>query len=190
MRNRGGELNRIAALILIILVAVSAYSFKSYSILSRGLVRDNSTGLFWTRCPLALNNKPVYDFNCNSNFKSYTWVEAVDACQNLVHEGRSDWRLPNIKELASILQHRHYSEFENCSQINDDVFPGIIKEGDCFNFSTEIHYWSSTPHKNYTEADKNWWFIDFKFGSIGFSSEINGFTLLPIKKYVRCVAGP
>lgn len=190
MRNRGGKLIRIVAFTLTLLVALSAYSFKSYSILSRGLVRDNSTGLFWTRCPLAYSNKPVYDFNCNAEFKSYTWAEAVDVCHNLVHEGRSDWRLPSIKELASILQLRHYSESENCSQINDDVFPGIIKEGDCFNFSSEIHYWSSTPHKNYTEADKNWWFIDFKYGSIGFSSEINGFTLLPIKKYVRCVAGP
>lgn len=190
MRNRGGKLNRIVIIMLTILIAVSAYSFKSYSILSRGLVKDNSTGLFWARCPLALNNKPVYDFNCNSTFKSYTWFEAVDACQNLVHEGRSDWRLPNIKELTSIMQHRHYSEFENCSQINDDVFPGIIKEGDCFNFFSEIHYWSSTPHKKYTKEDKAWWFVDYKYGNIGFSSEKNAFSGEVIKKYVRCVAGP
>lgn len=184
MCNRGGRLKKIFVLLLIILFVTSAYSFKSYSVLTRGMVRDNSTGLFWIRCPLAENNKPAYDFNCNAEFKSFTWAEAIDACENLVHEGRSDWRLPNIKELSSILQYRHYSEFENCSQVNDEAFPGIIKEGDCFNFFSAIHYWSSTPHKNYTEDDKKWWYIDFKFGTTGFSLDED------VKKYVRCVAGP
>lgn len=197
-------------LLLLLLVATlvsTVYGEKIYSILSRGSVKDNSTGLIWTRCSLSDNNKPIYDFNCKGNRKKYTWNEAVTACNNLSFEGRSDWRLPNIKELQSIIFYHHYTGTQNLSQVVDRVFPNVVsiddtdeitacrqmqldKYPDTYPFLydctyTNIHYWSSTVHKNNEDIA---WFVDFFAGNSSFAWRTGW---LSKKEYfVRCVAGP
>ena len=182
-------MKRIVFCLLFIFIITTLYSAKSYRILSRGSVRDNSTGLVWTRCSLSDDDSPIYDFKCNGNRKSYSWTEAVNVCQNLVHDGRSDWRLPSIKELQSIVYYNHYATgHENCSQIVENAFPGVVSSEQCDNNITSVHYWSSTTHINKDGSNLNYiWFIDFKWGNVGFTGQ-NFFG--PIKKYVRCVAGP
>lgn len=179
-------MKRIISILLLISCATALFGDKSYSILSRGIVKDNSTKLIWTRCTLSDDDKPVYDFNCKGNRKKYNWDEAVDVCSNLVFEGRSDWRLPNIKELQSIMFFHHYSTGnENFSQLVESVFPAVVTADEYTDPAATIHYWSSTPHKNNLA---NFWFIDFKYGNTGFSGQ--DFFGFPIRKYVRCVAGP
>ncbi|HNX23294.1 MAG TPA: DUF1566 domain-containing protein [Spirochaetota bacterium] len=176
--------------LLFIFIITALYSAKSYRVLSRGTVRDNSTGLIWTRCSLSDKDAPIYDFKCSENRKTYTWTEAVQVCKNLVHEGRSDWRLPSINELQSIIYYNHYATgLENCSQIVEDAFPGVVTAAQCSDNTATIHYWSSTTHINVDGNSKNYiWFADFKWGSVGFTGQ--DFFGYPIKKYVRCVAGP
>lgn len=179
------------------------HSEKIFSILSRGSVKDNSTGLIWTRCSLSDDDKPIYDFNCKGERKKFTWTEGVQACENLVHEGRSDWRLPNVKELQSIVFYHHYSVgYENISQVVEGVFPNVVSTDDaaaitacrqrqldvdpdlysCTN--TEIQYWSSTIH---TSDNRYAWFIDFFNGNTSFAWRT---TIYEKKTFVRCVTGP
>ena len=80
-------------------------------------VVDALTGLEWARS--ALVDSEV------------TWAAALDYCEALVHAGHSDWRLPNIKELATIVD-----ETATSSPAIDQTL---------FGTSAASAYWSSTP---------------------------------------------
>lgn len=59
-----------------------------------GTVTDLLTGLEWVKEPHSLP----------SNAGVGLWSGTVDFCYNLNFAGHSDWRLPNVKELESLLQ--------------------------------------------------------------------------------------
>lgn len=89
-------------------------------VVSGSEVEDLWTGLIWQRCSVGLN----WDGSTCSQGTAdtrFTWSQALVL-------GGTEWRLPNIKELISII------EF-SCSytSINESVFP-----------NTSNQYWSST----------------------------------------------
>ncbi|MDH5218089.1 MAG: DUF1566 domain-containing protein [Gammaproteobacteria bacterium] len=98
-----------------------------------GSVTDSVTGLIWQRCNLGANwnqeaqacvGYPQYA-DWKSTLQSVVLYNEEQFAQGLA----SDWRLPNIKELASILNiHCVYPS------INIEAFPGETSA-----------YWSSTP---------------------------------------------
>ena len=53
------------------------------------IVKDSATNLYWQK----------------DSVKGKTWEEALAYCENLYYAGYSDWRLPNIRELASLLDY-------------------------------------------------------------------------------------
>lgn len=180
-------MKRIIFFLLLIVFGLSVFaSEKIYTVLSRGRVKDNSTGLIWTRCSLLEDDKPAFDFNCKGNRKKYSWSEAVSVCQNLNYEGESNWRLPNVKEMQSIVFYHHYSTgYSNISQITEEAFPNVVNTIDFDNrYTNPIHYWTSTVHKN---DNRFAWFVDFYNGNTSFSWRT---TIYEKKAFVRCVAGP
>ncbi len=60
-------------------------------IIKEGIVNDKSTGLMWQQAT-------------GNNGQRMIWKEALSYCRNLTLAGYKDWRLPNIKELASIVE--------------------------------------------------------------------------------------
>ena len=62
---------------------------------STDVVTDNLTGLMWTRNANLLNAKR-------------TWEPALDFANNLNLGGYTDWRLPNIHELRSLIDYSKY----------------------------------------------------------------------------------
>lgn len=52
--------------------------------------KDPKTKLMWTRIPLAFG-------------KTYTWNDAILACKRCSIAGYSDWRLPTIEELQTLM---------------------------------------------------------------------------------------
>lgn len=202
-------MKKLFFILISILIINAVYGEKIYTVLSRGSVKDNSTGLIWTRCSLSENDRPLYDFNCEGIRKKYTWREGIKACENLTFDGRSDWRLPNIKELQSILFYHHYSQdSDKYAQVIFEVFPNVVSAADVSEIIscrqeqiqrlpetypglhdcgyTNIHYWSSTTHKN---NPKMAWFIDFYNGNTAFNWHKGFFNEEP-KLFIRCVAGP
>ncbi len=212
MRKRGGRGAVLKKIIItmILLAAVPLVAEKIYSVLSRGLVLDRSTGLYWTRCALSTDNVPIYDFNCKGEKKIFTIDEAINACSSLVYEGRSDWRLPNVRELQSIVYYYHKPTLTtDFSQAVERVFPNAVTLEDlendkdpfwgvyCFGDTCRQHYWSSTEFRGKTDPEvKLYWIVNFYNGVVQWDIDYYkdwGGTVhadQPKRKSVRCVAGP
>ena len=78
-------------------------SFTNETISGNDVVIDNNTGLMW--------QKNVSDSD------EYTFSQAISYCADLVYAGFGDWRLPNLKELYSIM------EFGDKAPLDTDYFP-------------------------------------------------------------------
>lgn len=68
-----------------------------------GTVTDNTTGLMWTYC---LYQQYGYDCAGDGNGWTGDWDTALSEVVNANYGyfGYSDWRIPNVKELASIME--------------------------------------------------------------------------------------
>ena len=96
-----------------------------------GTVIDNVTGLMWMRCQYGQN----WDGStCSGTSIRLAWIYASRLDGTVTFAGQSDWRLPNIRELSTLMQ-----RLPNVSQaINGQVFPG----------NDVGVLWSSTPWPN------------------------------------------
>jgi len=102
-------------------------------------VTDTQTGLIWKHCL-----EGVTGTQCEQGTAtSFTWQQALEYAAK-----QPEWRLPNIRELTSIVELK-------CSEpaINLSVFPATP--------SNSI-VWSSSPHAN---NSNNAWFVYFSNGS-------------------------
>lgn len=87
-----------------------------------GTVTDTRTGLMWKQCVEGLSGA-----NCSTGSATpMTWAAALGAAatNNAANSGagfanHTDWRLPNLKELRSLVE-----ECKTNPSINDTVFPG------------------------------------------------------------------
>ena len=72
-----------------------------------GTVTDNCTGLVWQKDTADVNGdgqiSDVWDGG-----DVVTWQAALQYCEGLEFAGRSDWRLPNVRELQSIVDYGRF----------------------------------------------------------------------------------
>ena len=87
-----------------------------------GTVTDNVSGgigHMWMRCSLGQEWDGA---TCTGSAEEYTWREALEAVEALNNDGgyavHTDWRLPNVKELASIVENRCFAP-----AVNGVLFP-------------------------------------------------------------------
>ena len=132
--------------ILLICIGLSAMLSAEFTRDANGIVTDSTTGLVWQDD--AIGN-------------SMTWESAITHCEGLSLGGHEDWRLPNIKELTSLVE-------------DTKSYPSI---DDIFESKVSSFYWSST-----TNADNsaNAWYVLFRRGGRHHSTKDDN-------SYVRCV---
>lgn len=106
---------------------------------SDGTVTDSLTGLMWVKAPLSLVN----------NVSNQTWASALTFCVELAYAGHSDWRLPNVRELCSMLD---YSQVE----------PAMPKGHPFVGVPTGNFYWTSST---YAENTNQAWIVDLVWGA-------------------------
>jgi len=113
------------------------------------IVGDNVTNLSWQD-----------DIAAKTTKKS--WIEAIEYCENLTLGGYNDWRLPNIKELLSIV---------DVSKSKSTIYA-------IFQNVSSSYYWSSTTGADDTTDA---WRVFFDYGnSDSYKNKDNN-------HYVRCV---
>jgi len=120
-----------------------------------GTVSDACTGLMWQQDTADVSR----DGQVNGD-DSATWQEAVQYCENLDLAGQRDWRLPNRRELESLIDAGRYEPA---------VDPTFLAE--------TSWYWSSTA---LARSPGSKWYVSFVIGEVG---SIGRFTPM----YVRAV---
>lgn len=120
--------------------AIGPYSADRYSVLDQG------TGLEWQKGDDAIPRN---------------WQDALAYCENLSLDSKTDWRLPNIRELKSIVDVSRY-------------YPAIDPALSCQLSS----YWSATTVADYPAA--NGWIVFFANGDDNWDVKSRGY-------FVRCV---
>jgi hypothetical protein len=128
-------------------VAAGAPNLESYTDNGDGTVTDNVTGLMWQQAVPA---------------GTYTWAQAVAYCPTLTLAGHSDWRLPSVIELVSIVDYGQESP-----SINPTYFPSISSE----------MFWSSSPLAG---SSSTAWYVYFHLGDTYYVD-------ISYTTYVRCV---
>jgi hypothetical protein len=128
-------------------VAAGAPNLESYADNGDGTVTDNVTGLMWQQAVPA---------------GTYTWAQALAYCPTLTLAGHSDWRLPSIIELESIVDYGQYNP-----SIDPTYFPS----------TPPASFWSSSPLAG---SSSYAWLVLFDFGDANSTDVSNTY-------HVRCV---
>lgn len=126
-----------------------------------GTLSDNATGLQWKRC----SEGQIWSGGvCTGSATYHSWQQALQLAEAAVYADNSDWRLPNIKELTSIVEAACYDP-----AINLTAFPGTPPRT----------YWTSTPGAS---SPSNAW-------NVNFDSGLDGHDYKPNDSHVRLVRG-
>ena len=88
------------------------------TIATDGTVIHTKTGLMWKRCA---EGQTWDGATCTGGASSFTWQNALAAAASSTFAGHDDWRLPNVKELQSIVESCGYNP-----AINQTVFPATL----------------------------------------------------------------
>ncbi len=112
---------------------------------------------------VVINNHSNLEWQDDSVGDKMMWREAIDYCENLTLNSNSDWRLPNINELKSVIDKSRYA-------------PAVVS---AFTNMTSDQYWSSTT---YEPSKTRAWIVSFIDGKEGAGNKT-------YSKHARCVRG-
>jgi len=106
-----------------------------------GLITHSVTELVWARCAVGQEWNED-DETCDGSAVRLTWQEALNQSDVYELEDKTNWRLPNIKELASIVE-------RNCvaPAFNLTIFANTPENNS---------FWSSSPNTASGKGDEAW----------------------------------
>ena len=160
---------------------IQAGATLSYTDNGDGTITDNNTCLMW--------EKKSDDGSIHDKDNAYTWDNAFDMHLNGINglnttnfAGYNDWRLPNVKELQSIVNYKNFSpavstEFNN----GDCTTPTSMCTVLTCSCTAATLYWSSSTFADFPEPELAWR-VGFDFGGV----DANGKS---ISVHVRAVRG-
>lgn len=101
-----------------------------YQINNDGTVLDKRTGLVWKRCLEGLSGEQC----TTGTATNLMWSAALNYVQTHSFAGKSDWRMPNIRELTTL------SELcRTYPAINTEVFPNTPTDGNMLSSTSAAH---------------------------------------------------
>lgn len=136
VRDQNGRDNRYVRY-----VRGNSYGTNNFTDNGNGTIADAATGLTWLQADSgSFNAGPYGDGSLN-------WEEALAWCESLDYAGSSDWRLPNAKELHSIVDYSRSPDTTNSAAINPLFQTTFLENGINNNgYANYPHFWSSTTH--------------------------------------------
>lgn len=114
-RIKGYPANNVKKYYVIYVRANTNYGKNSFFDNGNGTITDNSTGLMWMQ---------------NDNGAPMLWENALSYAENFSYAGYSDWRLPDVKELQSLIDYSRspattssaaINAVFNCTQITNEA---------------------------------------------------------------------
>ncbi len=102
-----------------------AYGRNDFQDNGDGTVADRATGLTWQKA---------------DSGKTMNWEQALAYAENFTLAGHSDWRLPNAKELQSLVDYSRAPDAGDASKRGPAIDPVFA------NSVAEAYYWSGTTH--------------------------------------------
>ena len=152
--------SRLAPLLL--LAAGCAWADAPFTVSADGTeVTDGRTGLVWRRCAEGM---AATGGTCTGTASTFTHEQALARARDQATSTGVAWRLPNVKELASIVDRS-----KSNSTIDAVAFPATPANA----------FWSSSPDVGYAYGA---WYVDFVIGDVGGYGYLRFYTL-----YVRLV---
>ncbi len=121
-----------------------------------GTVTDNLTGLIWIVAPHELEG----------NDGRQAWEAAIAYCRGLAYGGHDDWRLPNVRELHSLV------DFSRAVPALPSGHPFVGIESS--------NYWSSTTFAYEGFSEYGWWVSLFD-GYTYYANKTNNYRVWPVR---------
>jgi len=118
-----------------------------------GTVTDNLTGLMWTKDAFPAGS-------------TKTWQGALDYVKTVTTGGYTDWRLPNRKEIRSLVDYSHYN-------------PALPQGHPFTNVQSIRRYWSSTSFPS--TAAKGVWLGNMINGACGENDKTDVDNVWPVR---------
>lgn len=133
----------ITMFLLMSMGAASAYALERFTFSADGSeVVDQRTGLTWRRCS---EGQAWTGSSCNGSPMAFTHQQALEHAR-----AQSGWRLPNVKELVSIVDRSR-----RLPAIDPMAFPQ----------TPSVFYWTSSP---YAGGAGNVWYVNFDDGGANY----------------------
>jgi hypothetical protein len=140
--------------------SLNSWQNNRYNHVNDEIIIDVKTKLSWKRCQEGLSGP-----NCELGSPiGYNWKEALQVAADSTFSGYSDWRVPNVKELGSLIAHGCYSP-----GINVVAFP-----------STSGYFWSSTP-TDINDVNEQYYSYSVNFDNNGTRPVTDRRTLLHVR---------
>ena len=113
-----------------------------------GTVTHNKTGLTWQRCAVG---QTWTGSTCSGTPSIFTWDSASKLTSTFA--GKSDWHVPRIDELKSIIEHSSYSP-----SLNKTIFPNSTT-------SAIYIFWSGSSYVSDSQNNLKW-SVSFQHGDL------------------------
>lgn len=125
----------------------TTYGENNFTNNGDGTITDEATGLMWMQ---------------DDNGEGVFWADALSYAEGLEFADHDDWRLPDAKELQSILDYTRSPGTTNSAAI-DPIFNSteILNEAGEYDYP---FYWSSTTHGTWVEGNEGAWGVYVSFG--------------------------
>jgi Protein of unknown function (DUF1566) len=141
-----------------------------YKVQPDGTIKDINTGLIWEvkcDCPFTLHHVDnIYVWSGNGAQDTiWDWIDAVNMENGTGYAGHNDWRIPNVRELQSIVDYALFTP------VIDPIFAP----------TAAARYWSSTSLSDDDFPFSAW---DVQFGNGLVDDSVKSFVL-----HVRAVRG-